>query len=76
MVFHCIFRSKLRLASVRDPNQGIQIPMTVTEPKDVRVTPATKRPGGIESSPTSSTCTQGSLDQSITFRRSSLTTYP
>ena len=36
----------------------------------------TNRPGGIESIPTSSTCSHGSLDQSITFRWSSLIGYP
>ena len=56
---HRILRSRLRLASVRDPNQGIQTPITVTSPTDVRVTPDTNRPVGIESFPTSSTCLPG-----------------
>ena len=52
---HCVFRSNLRLASVRDPNQGIQIPITVTSRIDVLVTPDTNCPDGIESILTSST---------------------
>ena len=45
---HCILRSNLRRVSVRDPNHGMQTPMTVT--------PDTNRPGGVESIPRSSTC--------------------
>ena len=32
--------------AVRDPNHGMQPPITVTTPSDARVTPETKRPGG------------------------------
>ena len=68
---HGFLRSEFRLASVRDPNQGIQIPRTMISPTEVWVTPDTNRPGGIESIPTSSTCSQGSRDQSFTLRRPS-----
>ena len=48
-------RSNVRLASVREPNQGIKIPITATSPTDVCVTPDTNRPGGTDSIPKLST---------------------
>ena len=46
--------------------------MTAASPREVCVTPDTNRPGGVESIPRSSTCSQGSLDQSMTLRLPSL----
>ena len=54
----------------------MQTPITITGPSDVCVTPETNRPGGIGSVPTSSTCTQGSRDQSTTLRRPARSGYP
>ena len=41
----------------------------MTSPNGVRVTPDTNLPGGIESTPKSSTCSHGSLDHNSTLRR-------
>ena len=50
--------------------------MTAASPREVCVTPDTNRPGGVESIPRSSTCSQGSPDQSMTLRRPSLDRAP
>ena len=64
-----------RLASVRDPDHEMQTPTTVTGLSDVCVTPDTNRAGGIESTPTSSTCSHGSLDQSTNHVRATGSTH-
>ena len=73
---HYIFFSDPRRVSVRDPNQGMQIPTTVTSPTEVRVTPYTNRPGGMDLCPRSSARSQDSRDHSMTFLWFSFGPYP